>query len=91
MSIDLPQKQMRGFAQRGGTMDAQGGQSNGSVSRTGANQALVMLTGYLHQAVSGLNNAKTINVVHLSAVIGTTVRRFGNHLLCIRHKGGTVT
>lgn len=86
----LPQKQMRGLAQRGGTVDANGGESNWSIARTGAYESLVVLTRHFNKTVGSLNDAKTIDIVHLGTVVSTTVWRFGNHLLCIRHEWGTV-
>lgn len=65
---------MGGLAQRGGAVDANGGQGNRSIARAGAYEALVMLTRHLNKTVGGLNDAKAINVVHLGAVVSTTVR-----------------
>lgn len=46
---------------------------------------------HLNVTVDALNNTATIDVVNLSAILGTAVRRIGNHLMYFRHDVGIAT
>lgn len=82
---------MGGLAQWGGAVNAWGGQSNWSLARAYAYKALVLLESHLNVTVDALNNTATIDVVYLSAILGTAVRRIGNHLMYFRHDVGIAT
>jgi len=85
-----PDEQVRSLAQRSRAVDAGGGQGGRPVAGTGANQALVVLAGDLHQAVGRLRDAEPIDVVHLGTVLGAIVGGVGDHVVGIRHKGRAV-
>jgi len=85
-----PDEQVRGLAQRSRAVDAGGGQGGRPVAGAGANQALVVLAGDLHQAVGRLRDAEPIDVVHLGTVLGAIVGGVGDHVVGIRHKGWAV-
>lgn len=72
-------------------MNSESGQGNRSIARAGAYESLVLMASNLNQTVGGLSNTKTIDLVHVAAILGIAMPRTGNHLMCFRHEAGTAT